>query len=201
MGRRDKASRRGFVPAPEIAGIYRDLRKGMEDAKNEPGAADFYYGEMEMRRLAGRKPTGLADTMQLPSSWVERAVLYGYWIVSGYSSRTTRALIALALVIFSAALLYTTPGFATVTPPPAQIATIDPIGGQVTYTSPPPPVGPTFGVALDYAARESVSLLEGSGTSLITTKWPGDLVNAIVRLAGPILLAFAIFALRSRTKR
>ena len=44
------------LSAPEIAGIYRDLRKGLEDVKNEPGAADFYYGEMEMRRLAGRNP-------------------------------------------------------------------------------------------------------------------------------------------------
>src|SRR5512135_1429486 len=42
-------------PAMEIAGIYRDLRKGLEDIKNEPGAADFYYGEMEMRRLAARE--------------------------------------------------------------------------------------------------------------------------------------------------
>jgi hypothetical protein len=41
----------------------------LEEAKNEPGAADFYYGEMaadfyygemEMRRLASRKPTGFA---------------------------------------------------------------------------------------------------------------------------------------------
>lgn len=89
-GRRDTTSRGGFVPAPEIAGIYRDLRKGMEDAKNEPGAADFYFGEMEMRRLVGRKPTGLADAVQLPSSRVERAVLCVYWIVSGYSSRSSR---------------------------------------------------------------------------------------------------------------
>jgi ribosomal protein L7/L12 len=38
-------------PEPEqIAGIYRALRKGREDNKDEPGAADFYYGEMEMRR-------------------------------------------------------------------------------------------------------------------------------------------------------
>ena len=31
-------------------GLYRALRKGREDVKDEPGAADFYYGEMEMRR-------------------------------------------------------------------------------------------------------------------------------------------------------
>ncbi len=44
-----------------IAGLYRALRKGREDAKDEPGAADFYYGEMEMRRGGGgvlRTPSG-----------------------------------------------------------------------------------------------------------------------------------------------
>jgi uncharacterized protein YjbI with pentapeptide repeats len=38
------------LEAGQIAGLYRALRKGREDAKDEPGAADFYYGEMEMRR-------------------------------------------------------------------------------------------------------------------------------------------------------
>lgn len=38
----------------EIAAVYRSLRKGLEDSKDEPGAADFYYGEMEMRRNASR---------------------------------------------------------------------------------------------------------------------------------------------------
>ena len=64
------------MPAPEIAGIYRDLRKGLEDVKNEPGAADFYYGEMEMRRLAGPKPTGApAASRGGAPSWAERALL------------------------------------------------------------------------------------------------------------------------------
>ena len=40
----------GVLSAGQIAGLYRALRKGREDAKDEPGAADFYYGEMEMRR-------------------------------------------------------------------------------------------------------------------------------------------------------
>ena len=38
-------------PSPlQIAVVYRALRKGREDSRDEPGAADFYYGEMEMRR-------------------------------------------------------------------------------------------------------------------------------------------------------
>jgi len=38
-------------PPRDLAAIYRALRKGREDTKDEPGAADFYYGEMEMRRI------------------------------------------------------------------------------------------------------------------------------------------------------
>jgi hypothetical protein len=37
------------TPTPEIvASTYRGLRKGLEDQRNAPAAADFYYGEMEM---------------------------------------------------------------------------------------------------------------------------------------------------------
>jgi uncharacterized protein YjbI with pentapeptide repeats len=41
-----------YLEAARIQVVYRELRKGREDARDEPGAADFYYGEMEMRRLA-----------------------------------------------------------------------------------------------------------------------------------------------------
>ncbi len=70
-----------------IAGLYRALRKGREDNKDEPGGADFYYGEMEMRRHDTLKPR------------VERLVLWLYWLVSGYGLRAWRALAAVAVVI------------------------------------------------------------------------------------------------------
>ena len=54
--------------AGQIAGLYRALRKGREDTKDKPGAADLYYGEMEMRRHA--RP-GVSRRR------VERAVLSG----------------------------------------------------------------------------------------------------------------------------
>ena len=79
----------------EIAAIYRDLRKGREDNKDEPGAADFYYGEMEMRRYAAQTPRA------------ERAIIWLYWLVSGYGLRASRTLVALALTIVAfAALLH-----------------------------------------------------------------------------------------------
>lgn len=76
------------LSADRISVLYRQLRKGAEDAKNEPGAADFYYGEMEMRRH-GRS-----------TSASERVVLALYWLVSGYGLRALRAVgCLLALVV------------------------------------------------------------------------------------------------------
>jgi hypothetical protein len=80
--------------AREIANLYRALRKGREDLKDEPGAADFYYGEMEMRRKA------------TPSVSVERAVLTLYWLVSGYALRAWRAVTALGVILLLAAWLF-----------------------------------------------------------------------------------------------
>jgi hypothetical protein len=75
------------VEPARIAAVYRELRKGREDAKDEPGAADFHYGEMEMRR---HSPI---------TSAAERIILTLYWLVSGYGLRAWRALTALAVVI------------------------------------------------------------------------------------------------------
>lgn len=60
--------------------MYRQLRKAREDSKDEPGAADFYYGEMEMRRR------------QLRYRRAERWLLQAYWSLSGYGLRAARAL-------------------------------------------------------------------------------------------------------------
>jgi|tagenome__1003787_1003787.scaffolds.fasta_scaffold20937837_2 hypothetical protein len=84
--------------ADEVAGIYRSLRKGREDAKNEPGAADFYYGEMEMRRQRDTATTAASDPPRTASR-SERRLLGLYWLVSGYGLRASRALVALALAI------------------------------------------------------------------------------------------------------
>jgi hypothetical protein len=89
-----------------IAGLYRALRKGREDAKDEPGAADFYYGEMEMRR----HDRGTGGT----NRWRGRAtrfVLAAYWLVSGYGLRAWRSLVALAVVTALFAVAFHFVGF------------------------------------------------------------------------------------------
>ncbi len=87
------------LPTGRIAGLYRALRKGREDAKDEPGAADFYYGECEMRRHDPGTPRA------------ERLVLGAYWLLSGYALRAWRALAALAVVIALVGASFSRVGF------------------------------------------------------------------------------------------
>jgi hypothetical protein len=83
------------LEADQVASIYRDLRRGQEARRDEPGAADFYYGEMEMRRRSADAPG-------------ERELLTLYWLTSGYGLRATRALAALLLTVavFTVAFRY-----------------------------------------------------------------------------------------------
>jgi hypothetical protein len=91
------------APEPEqIASVYRALRKGLEDSKDEPGAADFYYGEMEMRRHSTRHPSSRRPIV---------SIVWLYWLVSGYALRASRALIALAITVALGAVLLKLFGF------------------------------------------------------------------------------------------
>ena len=92
------------VGPERLAVLYRQLRKAQEDAKNEPGAADFYYGEMEMRRHARSTP------------WAERLILAAFWAVSGYGLRATRAFVALTVLITGSAAVLQYAGFPGHTP-------------------------------------------------------------------------------------
>jgi uncharacterized protein YjbI with pentapeptide repeats len=96
-GAADKRAAEERATAERIARAYRALRKGREDSKDAPGAADFYYGEMEMRRRAARGG--------------ERAILTLYWLVSGYGLRASRALIALAATVLVFAVAFDSWGF------------------------------------------------------------------------------------------
>jgi hypothetical protein len=86
------------LDAARLAVLYRQLRRAVEDARNEPGAADLYYGEMEMRRLSTRRRD-------------ERSLLTAYWLVSGYSLRATRAMLMLAALLVIAAEALQRAGF------------------------------------------------------------------------------------------
>jgi hypothetical protein len=201
---RVKAGRKivDFLPAPDIAEIYRGLRKGLEEGKNEPGAADFYYGEMEMRRLAARPPTsGSATRRRKTPSWVERALLSIYWLTSGYGLRAFRSIAAPAVLLITAALVFMSPTFRTVPTPPTQITKVDLTTGAVTNTAARPSTALPFSTTLEFCARESISLLQTRTGTEFTPKGFGTVVDFILRLARPVLLAFTVLALRARIKR
>jgi uncharacterized protein YjbI with pentapeptide repeats len=159
------------LDAAQIAGLYRALRKGREDAKDEPGAADYYYGEMEMRRHAG---SDASNRPRAPSRGrVERAILTVYWLVSGYGLRAGRALAWLAAVTAGFAVVFHLAGFAR----------------------PPQPV--SYWTSLLYAFRATLSLTDDE---VKLTAW-GKLLQGLLRLTGPVLLGLALLAVRARTKR
>jgi hypothetical protein len=166
----DSEDRPEVLSPGAVAGLYRALRKGREDAKDEPGTADFYYGELEMRRHAHRR-TDHGDGSS--RGRVDRGVLTAYWLVSGYGLRAWRALAWLAGITVAFALAFHLVGF----------------------TRPPQPA--SYWTSLLYAFRSTISLTDNEVT---LTTW-GLLLQALLRLTGPVLLGLALLALRSRVKR
>ena len=195
--------------ALEIAGIYRNLRKGREDSKDEPGAADFYYGEMEMRRLADRKNRRRDGDKanHLRSSRVERGLLNAYWVVSGYGLRAWRSLTALTVLLLACAALFTMPLFARLPDPPQQVSSVDLRTGGVRYAPyTQPGVQPhttvvPLGLSMEFTARESLTLTRAFGTPVLQTTGVGTALDIALRLLAPLLLGLALLAVRGRTKR
>ncbi|MEU9117828.1 pentapeptide repeat-containing protein [Streptomyces sp. NPDC048483] len=190
----------GWTPAPEgvevlepvaLAPVYRQLRKAFEDSKHEPGAADFYYGEMEMRRHAD----------DIPSS--ERALLTAYWALSGYGLRASRALGWLAVAMMTTILLMM--GFGLPNETPKQQVVKEKIDGKwTTVIDKPDPKNPTgnrftgkrFEKALNVTLNSVV--FRSSGQDLTTA---GTYIEMTSRLTEPVLLGFAGLAVRGRVKR
>src|SRR5258708_9677025 len=59
-----------IVGPDRLAVMYRQVRTGLEDSRDEPGAADLYYGEMEMRRAAARRRAGGGERRLFGRSWL-----------------------------------------------------------------------------------------------------------------------------------
>ncbi|WP_020106089.1 pentapeptide repeat-containing protein [Nocardia sp. 348MFTsu5.1] len=158
-----------------VATAYRELRKSLEDAKDEPGAADFYYGEMEMRRRGSRRLS------------VERWLLTAYWLISGYGLRAWRTIVALVMMFGLAAWVLTgTDRATTAARPPRATA----LREQLDYWD-----------ALTFVIRDATVLLRPAGTATVTTTGLGTAIDLIVRIATPVLFALAALAVRARVKR
>jgi uncharacterized protein YjbI with pentapeptide repeats len=156
----------GPLSPRQIAGLYRALRKGREDSKDEPGAADFYYGEMEMRRH---------DRTALKA---ERLVLFLYWLTSGYALRASRAWTWLLASLVTAALVLAEWGF--------------PESGATASLPFPARLGAAALVAVEGAVFR---------TSEQQLTYTGQLIQDLLRFAGPVFLGLALLSIRGRVKR
>ncbi|MFD3499843.1 pentapeptide repeat-containing protein [Streptomyces sp. NPDC058678] len=182
--------------APNLASltiVYRQLRKAREDAKDEPGAADFYYGEMEMRRHS--------------RAWsqAERWLLQAYWLLSGYGLRASRALAWLSLAMLTTILLMMGVGLPQDSPKQEAIGTVPSGGGKVTFEitqgDPQNPQGDHFtGERFDKALSVTLNsvVFRSSGQDLTTA---GGYIEMASRFSEPVLLGLAVLAIRGRVKR
>ncbi|MET9499994.1 pentapeptide repeat-containing protein [Streptomyces sp. NPDC006552] len=187
----------GDVGPPQLAPVYRALRKALEDGKDEPGAADFYYGEMEMRRHD-----------RVGTTWPERGLLKGYWLLSGYGLRASRALGWLAagmLVTIAAMALW---GLPSEDPKPQTTGRQVSSGQDLKLTTDTPdPVNPTGSLVsrvsterLEKGLRVVINsvVFRSSGQDLTTA---GTYTEMLSRITEPVLLGFVVLAIRNRVKR
>jgi uncharacterized protein YjbI with pentapeptide repeats len=186
----ERAGDRGEVVDPaRLEALYRQLRKALEDAKNEPGAADFYYGEMQMRREATTRRT-------------ERWLLVLYWTISGYGLRARRALAWLALLTALSIGGLTWFGFPqTVKDQKVSGTVITPTGRQpialtIRQSDPVRPLAGRIEKAIEVTLNAEI--FRNPDADLTT---PGRYLNIIVRILGPILLGLTILAIRNQVKR
>ncbi|WP_239502190.1 pentapeptide repeat-containing protein [Streptomyces qinglanensis] len=176
-----------------LTAIYRQLRKAREDAKDEPGAADFYYGEMEMRRH-GQK-------------WneAERWLLQLYWLLSGYGLRASRALGWLTFAMMATIILMMGIGLPQDSPKQQVTGTVPPSGGKVTFEidkdDPKNATHDRFTVKrFDKALTVTLnSVVFRSSDQDLTTA--GGYIEMASRFSEPVLLGLAALAIRGRVKR
>jgi hypothetical protein len=186
----DRDGQREEVVGPDrLEMLYRQLRKALEDAKNEPGAADFYYGEMEMRRAAATRRA-------------ERWLLGLYWVLSGYGLRARRAVAWLSMLAVISIAGMTWFGF-------PQTATDRTAVGTVTTPAGRQPINLTFRQSdpVKPVAERMEKATEVTVNAVIFRNPDADLttagryLNIITRILGPILLGLTILAVRNQVKR
>lgn len=183
----------GRVGPLQLAPVYRALRKAFEDGKHEPGAADFYYGEMEMRRHAD----------DIPRS--ERGLLTAYWALSGYGMRASRALAWRGAAMLVTIVLLMGLGLPKDASKQAATGTVPAGGGKVTLeidkADPQNPTGERFtGERFEQALNVTLnSVVFRSADQDLTTS--GTYIEMASRVTEPVLLGLAILAVRNRVKR
>lgn len=174
------------VGTAELARIYRGLRKAREDSRDAPGAADFYYGEMEMRRLQAREQLGEGNGL---ASWALHAGIYLllelYRVFGGYGVRPGRPFLLFAFLAGMGAIW---------------IDCGDLIHQVLaSEDSAPPKLAPaSFEQCVVFVLRSALLLPTSPGFASSTgAEW----IQIAARILGPLLIGLFAFGLRARVSR
>ncbi|NEB76689.1 hypothetical protein G3I40_15875 [Streptomyces sp. SID14478] len=185
------------VEPSSVAALYRQLRKALEEGKNEPGASDFYYGEMEMRRLPEATETTPA----------ERFLLHVYWGLSGYGMRAMRALGWLLVAVTATVALMMGLGLPDSDPQQIVTGTLPSARGRVVLRVDSSEPELTLAVHDRFSAQRANSALRivlnsvvfrSSGQNLTPA---GAYIEMVSRFAEPLLITLAALAVLGRIKR
>ncbi|MFE9766720.1 pentapeptide repeat-containing protein [Streptomyces sp. NPDC005808] len=178
-----------------IAATYRQLRKAFEDGLNEPGAADFYYGEMEMRRRDEH------------ASRSERGLLHAYWALSGFGLRASRAIGWLAASMAVTIVLMMGCGLPNQAAKQTATGIASAPGKETTLVI----EVPKQNLTIPFDKRWTLSRLERSGRIVINSvifrssgqglTSAGVWIEMTSRFTEPIFLGLSILAIRGRIKR
>jgi uncharacterized protein YjbI with pentapeptide repeats len=204
--RDNREGRPGALDAGRLAQLYRSLRKGLEDSRDAPGAADFYLAELEMRRRVRDKPQS------------EALVLWAYRTFAGYGVRPLRPALWLALLLIAAtasasalgAISETRIGTQTTTLPARTCAFASegrpakPVLRCAAVKSSTSPPASERNVDRDLVTAGVVVIRSTLGLSRAADerlRAGGQLLIALTRLLGATLLAFVALGLRSMVRR
>ena len=127
------------VSMAEVEDRYRAIRTALEQGGNGAAGNDFYYAEMQLRRLSRR----FSSDRPVPPS-AQGVVLQAYWLISGYGLRAWRAVALLLAILTTVALLYH--------------------GGMASSAAQPV----TFREGLVIAGQQGLSVRPRAGTTLTT---------------------------------
>jgi hypothetical protein len=177
--------------AARLEESYRSIRKALENAGNGPSANDLYFAERYWRR---RRLSGVA---KIP--------LLVYEMIAGHGVRPLRSLATLALVVVVAAAAFDRVGELSerriVGTPTKNVAALCELQPRVTTVNAQATVlcQTDFGESLTYAVRSASAFLRPS--TAFELQGFAILIDVLLRITAPALLALFVLSLRSRVVR
>jgi hypothetical protein len=194
--------------------VYHSLWLNMKDSNDQAGATEFYFAEMEMRRLAShpvRKTKGRYVRVRLGASMLRSEILQRvcslhslYGLFSGYGERWRRGLLWLLLLWVACGLVFARSGIwvKVILPDASGIGTMHQVFEKVIPVSGQGASGDTLAIIRDALIQSFlVATLIGRDAFATPDDWVGVVTGALESAVGPLLLALTALAVRRKFQR